>query len=233
MILHIETSTTVCSVALSGDGHLLFDKVSFEGPSHAALAGQFVEEALHEMKKAGGRLDAVAVSSGPGSYTGLRIGVSLAKGICFGYGIPLIAVPTLKLLAYTAVQTHRLDSGALYCSMLDARRMEVYAGIYDAKLDVVRETAAEIITAESFSDYLDKSEVCFFGNGAEKCKGIITSSNAFFIDNIYPLASNMIYLAEEAFAMKHFEDPAYFEPFYLKEFRATIARNKVLENIGK
>jgi len=232
MLLHIETSTTVCSVALSENGQLFFEKVSYEGPSHAALAGVFVEEALREMKEQGAVLEAVAVSSGPGSYTGLRIGVSLAKGICFGYNVPLIAVPTLDLLAYTAIQTHAVDSGALYCAMIDARRMEVYSAVYDAKMVVVRPVEAEIITAESYAGYLDKSEVCFFGNGAAKCRDIIQSDKAYFLDDIHPLAVNMIPLAEKLFHAGDFVDAAYYEPFYLKEFQATIAKNKVLGDIS-
>ncbi|MDH6533687.1 tRNA (adenosine(37)-N6)-threonylcarbamoyltransferase complex dimerization subunit type 1 TsaB [Parabacteroides sp. 52] len=227
-ILHIETSTTVCSVALSVDSKLYFEKVSFDGPSHASLAGVYVEEALRMIQKEGIKPDAVAVSSGPGSYTGLRIGVSLAKGICFGYGIPLIAIPTLEILAYTAIQKHPLDSGGLYCAMLDARRMEVYSALYDSLLSPVRETLAEIITPDSFADYLDKSEVCFLGNGAAKCKEILSSSNAYFLEDIHPLASHMIPLAEKAYVAGKFEDTAYYEPFYLKEFQATIAKNKVL-----
>lgn len=228
MIIHIETSTTVCSVALSDNGKVLFDKVSFEGPSHAALAGVFVEEALAVVKEQSGTLHAVAISCGPGSYTGLRIGTSLAKGLCFGYTIPLIAIPTLDILAYTAIQTHKLDSGALYCAMIDARRMEVYSALYDARLDIVRETEAEIITPDSYTEYLDKSEICFFGNGAAKCKEIIQSDNAYFLDDIHPLAVNMIPLAEKAFKTEKFVDAAYYEPFYLKEFQATKAANKVL-----
>ncbi|MDH6313551.1 tRNA threonylcarbamoyladenosine biosynthesis protein TsaB [Parabacteroides sp. PFB2-10] len=233
MILQIETSTQVCSVALSHKGQLLFEKVSYEGPSHAALAGSFVEEALQEMKRQQGRLEAVAVSSGPGSYTGLRIGVSLAKGLCFGYDVPLIAIPTLDILAYTAIHSHATDSGALYCAMLDARRMEVYSALYDAKLTPVETVKAEIITAESYMDYLEKTEVCFFGNGATKCQKIITSPKAVFLDGMDPLALHMIPLAEKAFAEKRFVDVAYFEPFYLKEFQATIARNKVLGDLKK
>ncbi len=232
MLLHIETSTTVCSVALSKNGRPLFEKISYEGPSHAALAGVFVEEALKYMKDQEGRLQAVAVSSGPGSYTGLRIGVSLAKGICFGYAIPLIAVPTLDILAYTAIQTHASDSGALYCAMIDARRMEVYSAVYDAKLEVVRAAEAEIITAESYAGYLDKSEVCFFGNGAAKCRDIIQADKALFLDDIHPLATNMIPLAEKLYHAGNFVDTAYYEPFYLKEFQATIAKNKVLGDVS-
>jgi len=228
MILHIETSTTVCSVALSDGEEIIFNKVSYEGPSHAALAGVFTEEALYQMKNNDGALDAVAVSSGPGSYTGLRIGVSLAKGICFGYNVPLLSIPTLEILTHTAILKHTVDSSALYCPMIDARRMEVYSAIYDSLLSPVRKTMAEIVTEESYSNYLDKTEMCFFGNGAVKCKEIITSPNALFLDDIDPLAQNMVPLAFKAYKAKRFEDAAYFEPFYLKEFQATIAKNKVL-----
>ncbi len=233
-ILNIETSTSVCSVALSMDAEVLFEKTSFDGPSHAALLGVFVEEALSVLKEKGRKApDAVAVSSGPGSYTGLRIGVSVAKGLCFGFGIPLISIPTLDIMAATVCS--KGDSrivpaggGCLYCAMLDARRMEVYAAIYDSSLVPVRLAAADIVDAGTYASYLEKGKVCFFGNGASKCKPVITSPNAIFIEDIHPLAVNMVPLAEQAFAAGRFEDTAYFEPFYLKEFQATVAKNKVL-----
>lgn len=224
-LLNIETSTSVCSVAVSENGKVLFEKVSFEGPSHAALLGVFVEEALSAMK--GRKPDAIAVSSGPGSYTGLRIGASVAKGLCFGFGIPLIAVRTLDIMAATAIEKEGGAADRLYCAMLDARRMEVYDAIYDASLKVVRETAADIVDMETYASYLEKGKVCFFGNGAAKCKPVITSPNAIFIEDIHPLAVHMIPLSEQAFAAGRFEDTAYFEPFYLKEFQATVAKNKV------
>lgn len=223
-ILHLETSTSVCSVALSADGKILFGKTSFDGMLHASLLAPFIEEALLLNHKP----DAVAVSSGPGSYTGLRIGVSTAKGLCFGYGIPLIAVSTLELLACTAIRRNELDSAGLYCPMLNARRMEVYSAVYDARMNTVQDVAAEVVTGESYSELLSKSEICFFGDGAAKCKPLITSPKALFIDDVYPLASNMVALAEKAFNEKNFVDVAYFEPFYLKEFQATIAKNKVI-----
>ena len=229
-ILSIETSTSVCSVALSMDGEVLFEKASFDGPSHAALLGVFIEEALSVLKGKGKKLDAVAVSSGPGSYTGLRIGVSVAKGLCFGFGIPLIGIHTLDIMAATAIKENKSAADCLYCAMLDARRMEVYAAIYDSSLKLVRETTADIVEADTYSPYLEKGKICFFGNGAAKCKSVITSPNAIFIEDIHPLAVNMIPLAEQAFAAGQFEDTAYFEPFYLKEFQATIAKNKVLGN---
>ncbi len=227
-ILSIETSTPVCSVALSVDGKVLFEKTSFDGPSHAALLGVFVEEALSVLTENGKKLDAVAVSSGPGSYTGLRIGVSLAKGLCFGWNIPLISIHTLDILAATVIKQKVVDSDCLYCAMLDARRMEVYASIYDSSMHTVRETAADVVDADTYASYLEKGKVFFFGNGAAKCQSVITSSNAQFIEDIHPLALNMVSLAEEYYDKGKFEDVAYFEPFYLKEFQATIAKNKVL-----
>lgn len=226
-ILNIETSTSVCSIALSQDGKVIFANKSTEGPSHSVLLGTFVAEALEFVKNNGLKLEAVAVSSGPGSYTGLRIGVSMAKGLCFGYGIPLIAVPTLKIIASKAISLSN-NPQTLYCSMLDARRMEVYASIFDVELKSCRETAADIVMPVTYEDFLNKGSVCFFGNGAEKCKTVITHPNAMFIDDIYPLAEDMCLLAEEAFNKGDFKDVAYFEPFYLKDFVATVARNKVL-----
>ena len=227
-ILSIETSTSVCSVALSADGKVLFEKTSFDGPSHASLLGVFVEEALVELKKKEKKLDAVAVSSGPGSYTGLRIGVSLAKGLCFGWNIPLISIHTLDIMAATVIKQQNVDIDCLYCAMLDARRMEVYASIYDSSMHTIRETTADIVETDTYASYLEKGKVCFFGNGAAKCQSVITSSNALFVEDIHPLAVNMVSLAEEAYEKGQFEDVAYFEPFYLKEFQATIAKNKVL-----
>lgn len=228
-ILNIETSTSVCSVALSEGEKVIFEKASFEGPSHAALLGVYVEEALKEAKAKGRKLDAVAVSSGPGSYTGLRIGASVAKGLCFGFGIPLIGIHTLDILADTAIRRQG-ERDMLYCAMLDARRMEVYAAIYDADSRQVRATSADIVDADTYAAYLEKGKVCFFGDGAAKCKSVITSPNALFLDDVCPLAANMASLSGRAFEEGQFEDVAYFEPFYLKEFHATIAKNKVLGN---
>lgn len=227
-ILNIETSTSVCSVALSCNGEVLFEKSSFEGPSHAALLGVYTEEAIAILKEKGGKLDAVAVSSGPGSYTGLRIGVSVAKGLCFGYGIPLISIHTLEVLTSAAIQQMNGATDCLYCAMLDARRMEVYDAIYDVNQKTIRNTVADIVDADTYASYLATDKVCFFGNGAAKCKTVISSPNALFLDDIHPLAVNMVSLAEKAFDANNFEDTAYFEPFYLKEFQATVAKNKVL-----
>ena len=201
-----------------------------KGPSHAVSLGVFVDEALSFIDSHAIPLDAVAVSCGPGSYTGLRIGVSMAKGICFGLGIPLISVPTLELLASTAIRNYP-ENDALYCAMLDARRMEVYAAIYNQRREQVREVKADIVTAETYAPYLNEGKVCFFGNGSGKCKSVIEHPNAVFIPDVHPIAAQMMSLAEERYANRQFEDVAYFEPFYLKEFQATIAKNKVLGEV--
>ena len=229
-IISIETATTVCSVAMSEKGRVVYEKVSFDGPSHASLLGVFVEDTVRESKSLGLKIDAIAVSSGPGSYTGLRIGVSMAKGLCFGYNIPLLSIPTLDILAYKAIQTIPIGNShdALFCAMLDARRMEVYASIYDGTLKTIRDTEAEIVTEDTYTHFQEKRTVYFFGNGAGKCKNIIKSQNAVFIDDLHPLASDMVVLSERAYAEKRFEDIAYFEPFYLKDFIATVSKNKVL-----
>lgn len=223
-ILHIETSTTVCSVAVSEDGQNIFVKEDFQGPSHATLLGGFVDEALSLIDSHAIPLDAVAVSCGPGSYTGLRIGVSMAKGICYGRDVPLIGISTLETLAVPVLLYHELPDDALICPMIDARRMEVYVAIYDRALNVVRETSADVIDENSYLEFLDKHPVYFFGNGAAKCSGKITHPNAHFIADIHPLAKMMFPLAEKAMAHHRFEDVAYFEPFYLKEFIATIPK---------
>lgn len=226
-ILHIETSTTVCSVAVSEDGQNIFVKEDFQGPSHATLLGGFVDEALSLIDSHAIPLDGVAVSCGPGSYTGLRIGVSMAKGVCYGRDVPLIGLPTLNVLAVPVLLYHELPEDALVCPMIDARRMEVYAAIYDRSLTVVRETSADIIDENSYLEYLNEHPVYFFGNGADKCREKITHPNAHFIDNIHPLAKMMFPLAEKAMANKTFEDVAYFEPFYLKEFIATVPKKRL------
>jgi len=225
-LLTIETSTAVCSSALSRDGQLLLNKENFRGQSHATLLGVFVHEIMAYVREHNFPPDAIAVSSGPGSYTGLRIGVSEAKGLSYGLGIPMIAVSTPLIMA--SMTASQVDADTLLCPMIDARRMEVYATFYDQSLRTVRETAADIVDGESYADLLERHNVLFFGNGAEKCRRVITHPNALFLDDIHPLASAMVPLAEKAFAEKRFVDTAYFEPFYLKEFVATVARNKLI-----
>lgn len=220
-ILHIETSTNVCSVAVSHDGTVVYDKDDFSGPNHAEKLGVFVDEALSFIDQSLLTLDAVAVSSGPGSYTGLRIGVSMAKGICYGRDAKLISIPTLELLCVPVLLGHdEIEEDALLCPMLDARRMEVYAGIWNRALKPVREISADIVTADTYKEYLDQHPIYFFGNGAAKCMETICSENAHLIENIYPLAKNMMPLAEQRFNRGMFEDVAYFTPSYLKDYVA-------------
>jgi tRNA threonylcarbamoyladenosine biosynthesis protein TsaB len=225
IILHIETSTNICSVAVSENSKCLFSKSNADGMNHAALLSVFIAEAFEVLKLANKKLDAVAVSSGPGSYTGLRIGVSTAKGLCYGLDIPLIGVSTLEVITSEALKCVKDGENALFCPMIDARRMEVYAAFYDASGVIKREIDADIITSDSYAEILVNQQVYFFGNGAEKCKLTLTHSNARFIENIFPLAENMIPFAEKAFAEKNFVDTAYFEPFYLKEFQTSTPKN--------
>ena len=221
-ILHVETSTKVCSVAVTEDGAVLFEKTDLNGPSHAVQLGVFVDEALSYIDNHGIPFDAVAVSCGPGSYTGLRIGVSMAKGICYGRELKLIAIPTLEVLCVPVLLYHEeLPDDALLCPMIDARRMEVYAAIYDRALRTVRPIGADIVDENSYLEYLEQHPVYFFGDGASKCREKITHPNAHFLPDIVPLAKYMGPLAEKAVANGRYEDVAYFEPFYLKEFVAS------------
>ena len=225
-ILNIETSTETCSVAVAQDGGIIFEKINNEPNSHTKYLAKFVEEALSFAESHAIPLDAVAVSSGPGSYTGLRIGVSTAKGICYGKNVALIAIPTLKLLCVKPLLSDDIeDENALLCPMIDARRMEAYTAIYDRALREVREVNAELIDATTYNEWLDKGLVYFFGNGAEKCKEIINHPNARFIDNVVPTAKSMLPLAELAIAKGLYEDVAYFEPFYLKDFVAIKSKS--------
>lgn len=224
-ILHIETSTDVCSVAVSQDGASIFSKEDFKGPSHATELGVFVDEVLSFADSHAIPVDAVAVSCGPGSYTGLRIGVSMAKGICYGRSIPLIGIPTLEVMCVPVLLYRDLPEDALLCPMIDARRMEVYAAVYDRALRVKREIGADIVDENSYSDFLAERPVYFFGNGAAKCKDKLQHPNARFLDDVHPLAKWMFPLAEKAMAQGKFDDVAYFEPFYLKEFVASKPKN--------
>lgn len=223
-ILNIDTSTNVCSVAVSQDGACIFDKEDHSGPNHAERLGTFVDEALSFIDNHAIPLDAVAVSCGPGSYTGLRIGVSMAKGICYGRDVKLLAVPTLELLCVPVLLREMVTDDALLCPMLDARRMEVYAQLFTRSLREVRPIQADVVDADTYREYLDKHPVYFFGNGAMKCKEVIDHPNAHFIEGIEALAKNMLPLAERRMAREEFEDVAYFVPFYLKDFVAKQPR---------
>lgn len=224
-ILNIETSTNVCSVALSQDGVCLYEDVNMEGPSHAQVLAGYVKNAVSFADSHAIPIDAIAISKGPGSYTGLRIGVSEAKGVAYGRDAKLLSVPTLKLLTVPILLGHEeLPEDALLCPMIDARRMEVYCALYDRALNEVVQTQALVIDSDSFKEYLDKQPIYFMGNGADKCVETIQHPNAHFIKNIVPRAKNMIPLAEMAMSKEQFEDVAYFEPFYLKEFVATKSK---------
>ncbi|MBQ4485334.1 MAG: tRNA (adenosine(37)-N6)-threonylcarbamoyltransferase complex dimerization subunit type 1 TsaB [Prevotella sp.] len=225
-ILHIETSTEVCSVAVSQDGLCVFEREDREGPNHAVKSGVFIDEALSHIDSQLLTLDAVAVSGGPGSYTGLRIGVSTAKGVSFGRDARLISVPTLEVLCVPVLLQEKVkEDDALLCPMLDARRMEVYAALFDRSLREVRPTQADIVDGDTYRAFLDERPVYFFGNGAAKCMEVIDHPNARFIEGVVPLARWMFPLAERRFFDQKFEDVAYFEPFYLKDFVAKAARD--------
>jgi len=210
---------------VSQDGAVIFEKEDHSGPNHAERLGSFIDEALSFTDNHAIPFDAVAVSCGPGSYTGLRIGVSMAKGICYGRGLKLIGVPTLELLCVPVLLDEMVtEDDALLCPMLDARRMEVYAQLFDRALHEVRPIHADVVEADTYNEYLDQHPVYFFGNGAAKCQQVITHPNAHFITGIEPLAKNMMPLAERRMAQQKFEDVAYFVPFYLKNFVAKLPR---------
>ena len=224
-ILQIDTSTDVCSVAVSIDGACMFNKEDHSGPNHSIVLGTFIDEALSFVDSQGIALDAVAVSGGPGSYNGLRIGASMAKGICYGRELKLLSVPTLELLCVPVLLCHdEIEENALLCPMIDARRMEVYAGLFDRALKPVRETQADIVDNNTYKKWLDERPIYFFGNGAAKCMEQINHPNAHLIDNICPQAKWMQPLAEKRILQERFEDVAYYTPFYLKDFVAKEAK---------
>jgi tRNA threonylcarbamoyladenosine biosynthesis protein TsaB len=220
LILHIETSTELCSVALSRGDQCLAVRENSEGRNHAAMLTPFIDDLLNESNISPHQLDAVAVSSGPGSYTGLRIGLSTAKGLCYGGNIPLIAVSTLQAMSMGFVQQYDVPAFSLLCPMIDARRMEVYTALYDKDARQVKDISAEIITEQSFATWLADYQIFFFGNGAAKCRTTMTHPNAVFTEGFAHSARYMIQPALQAYSKKKFEDTAYFEPFYLKDFIA-------------
>jgi len=232
-ILCIETSTEVCSVAIAENGKVCDLREDQSGMNHSRLLTVFIDELLKANKLSMINFDAVAVSRGPGSYTGLRIGVSAAKGLCYGAGIPLITICPLKAMASAFVQNATKQNIKLHQTdqlvpMIDARRMEVYRAIYSVNMENIADVEAVIVDENTFADALSERYLFFFGNGAEKCKAIIQSDNAIFVENIIASAGNMATLAEECFQKKEFADVAYFEPFYLKDFIATVPRKNIL-----
>lgn len=224
LILSIETATTVCSVALHSNGQLVGTQTLHIEKSHSGLLAPLIESLVRYCGYTLSELTAIAVSEGPGSYTGLRIGVSTAKGLCYALDIPLIAVNTLEAMAFGVNKFNY--NGALLCPMLDARRMEVYCLLADSQMNIKEATKPEIIDEGFLDNILLKNEVLLFGNGAVKCRDIVKSKNAVFIDGISPDAVNVGYLANEKFNTQQFEDVAYFEPFYLKEFRMSKPKIK-------
>lgn len=232
LILCIETGTDICSVGLARDGELISLRESDQGRDHAKRLGVFVDELLRETGVMPDELDAVAVGKGPGSYTGLRIGVSFAKGLCYGLQIPLVAVCSLDALAEVAIEDHEagiLDvdawDEATLCPMVDARRMEVYTCLYNAKGEPQGEVSAEIIDGESFADVRREGQLVIFGNGAAKCREVL--SDATYI-NITPSARGLARLAQQRLSAGEVEDIAYFEPFYLKDFVVIPSKKKLL-----
>ena len=217
-ILNIETATTVCSISVGIDGEIVSVNEINDGYSHAEEIEGLIEKSLQDANLSLKELDAISVSKGPGSYTGLRIGVSIAKGLCFGLNVPLISVPTLEALANHPSVLE--NNSANRIPMLDARRMEVYATVLDARNHVIVPTAAVVIEEESFKDTLQNPTV-FFGPGSEKCKeNFLANPNAIFIENVLPSAAQMVQISDTKFTENKVEDVAYFEPFYLKDFVA-------------
>lgn len=224
MILCIETATEVCSAALCDEERVISMREAPKGESHAAQLTVIIGTLLAEAAVTAADLEAVAVSKGPGSYTGLRIAVSVAKGIAYGAGIPLIGINTLEAMCqgYLAANPLPPSSGTLLCPMIDARRMEVYNAVFRSDGTTVRETSADIIDGTSYSELLEAGKVVFFGNGAEKCREIIRHHNAIF-EIPFALSASYLHIpAVRALQNNHFEDVAYFEPYYLKEFIATV-----------
>ncbi len=226
-ILNIETATPICSVSLAKDGKVLDCIENHEGQTHAELLTVFIEQILERNQLHARDLSAVAVSSGPGSYTGLRIGVSVAKGICYGRNIPLITVPTLQAMAWGVAHKNK-DGETLLCPMIDARRMEVYMCVFNADLKEIKETQPLVVEKGAFQDLLAQYRILFFGTGAQKCQAVIESPNAIFLDDLSISAKNMGQLSYDKFKAYDIENVAYYEPFYLKEYQAVKSNKDVL-----
>lgn len=224
-ILCIETATEVCSVALFNKNELLVLNEINEGNMHASALTGLIEKTLKEAGLTLNQLDAICVSKGPGSYTGLRVGVSTAKGLCFGLNIPLLAVNTLQSMAGVYMHQNPNNAQAI-CAMIDARRMEVYAAVYNSNLEEINPTQAILIDEHSFEEQLNQEQIIFIGNGATKCKSTITHTNAIFVDEVKCSALGLGKLAYQLFVENKFEDTAYFEPFYLKDFVGTVTKSK-------
>ena len=229
-ILNIETSTEVCSVALTSEGQVLDHRENYEGQTHATMLSQYVKEMLDYARSREMKLDAVAVSIGPGSYTGLRIGLSEAKGLAFGLNVPLIGVNTLQLLVVSTMFNHFIEEeNVLYVPMIDARRMEVYTAAYNPALQAVLEPQAMILDEHSFEDLLQQGyTLVLMGNGSDKARQVLTCDGVRFVEGVKPVAVDMMALAEKAYRENAFIDVAYSTPLYLKEFQATKPKNPIL-----
>lgn len=234
LILSIDTSTSVCSAAISANAYVLACAENNIDRSHAAKLNTLIADACREAGKSLRDIDAIAISRGPGSYTGLRIGVSTTKGICYALNIPLIAVDTLKTIATMLLGKYssEIHSDALIVPMIEARRDEVFSAVFDCKLNCVRTTAAEILNNESFSEFKNK-QLVFCGNGSIKAPGLLKNTSFSYFDDVYSSAAYMSNEALAKFGAGQLEDVAYFEPYYLKDFVATVPKNKVLGNIGE
>jgi len=219
LILNIETATKSCSISISNNEQIVCLRESISDYSHSNLITLYIQDVILTAGIRFSDLDAISVSKGPGSYTGLRIGVSTAKGLSYALDKPLISVNTLESMTNGMMKKY-IDKSVLYCPMIDARRMEVYCAVFSSHLENIKSTSAEIINENSFSDLLKENKIVFLGDGAEKCKNIIKSSNAIFHEDINPSAANMADLSCKYYSEGKFENTAYFEPFYLKEFIA-------------
>lgn len=228
IILNIETSTDVCSVALTFDGQVVTSREDYQGHNHATMLSGFIKDCLDEAKDKNIKIDAIAVSIGPGSYTGLRIGLSEAKGLAYALDVPLIGVSTLEIMTVAVMFSDFFDENVMFAPMIDARRMEVYTGVYNYALTPLKSPAPLILDENSYKEFLDAGPVIFFGNGSEKARTLLLQHpNANFITEIHPLASNMMALSEKAYREKNFLDIAYSTPEYLKEFQATVPKSKL------
>lgn len=230
VILNIETSTSVCSTALTYDGHIITRREDYRGHNHATLLSGFIKDCIDEAKSKSLNIDAVAVSIGPGSYTGLRIGLSEAKGLAYALDVPLIGVDTLQIMTVSVMFSDFFDENVMFAPMIDARRMEVFTAVYDYALRPLMDPAPLILDETSYREFLDHGPVIFFGNGSDKARTLLEGHpNANFITEIHPLAADMMALADKAYAGRDFLDLAYSVPRYLKEFQATVAKPKGLK----
>ena len=227
-ILNIETSGKICSVAISKDGAIEYQLEDHEGMRHAEVLAPFVEKCMEELKRKEDKLDAVAVSIGPGSYTGLRIGLSLAKGVAFSRNIPLIGVSTLQILAVKAMfRSFDFTGEELLVPMIDARRMEVFTGVYDFALNEVETPGPKILDEDSWKELLETKKMIFIGDGSDKAKEVIKSPNVVWIPGLVPVARDMLALSEKYYREGRFIDIAYSTPEYLKEYQTTTPKKKI------